>query len=67
MRTHQLTESRGAYIAVLIITLLDLPIELSKDSPAWSREGDTLLTNVAEWVGRCKSRCFANWIMLILV
>ncbi|KAG0648919.1 Ras s prenyltransferase subunit beta [Hyphodiscus hymeniophilus] len=46
---------RGAYIAVLIISLLDLPIELPKTSPAWSREGDTFLANLPEWVGRCQT------------
>lgn len=50
----QLTAFSGAYIAAVIITLLDLPLELPKQSPAWSREGDTLLTNLPEWVGRCK-------------
>lgn len=44
----------GAYCAVVIITLLDLPIDLPNESSAWSREGDTLLTGLPEWVGRCK-------------
>lgn len=46
---------RGAYCAAVIITLLDLPIELPKDSPAWSREGMTLLTGLPEYVSRCQT------------
>jgi protein farnesyltransferase subunit beta len=49
--THILS---GAYCAVVIITLLDLPLDLPKDSSAWSQGGDTLLTGLPEWVGRCK-------------
>jgi hypothetical protein len=47
-------DKRGAYCAAVAISLLDLPLELSRDSPAWSREGDTLLTGLPEWIGRCK-------------
>lgn len=43
----------GAYIAAVLITLLNLPLELSKDSPAWS-EGATLLSGLAEYIARCK-------------
>jgi protein farnesyltransferase subunit beta len=50
-----LTAFRGAYIAAVIITLLDLPLDLPRESPAWSREGATLLTLLPEWVTRCKS------------
>ncbi|TVY24793.1 Protein farnesyltransferase subunit beta [Lachnellula hyalina] len=46
---------RGAYIAVVIMTLLDLPLELPRESPAWSREGSTFLTGLPEWVGRCQT------------
>ncbi|CZR57062.1 related to RAM1-protein farnesyltransferase, beta subunit [Phialocephala subalpina] len=46
---------RGAYIAAVILTLLDLPIELSRESPAWSREGGTLLTNLPEWISKCQT------------
>ncbi|CZS99160.1 related to RAM1-protein farnesyltransferase, beta subunit [Rhynchosporium graminicola] len=46
---------RGAYIATVIITLLDIPFELHPDSPAWSREGATLLTGLPEWISRCQS------------
>ncbi|KAE9370437.1 terpenoid cyclases/Protein prenyltransferase [Stipitochalara longipes BDJ] len=46
---------RGAYCAAVIITLLDLPLELPHDSPAWSGEGTTLLTGLAEWVRRCQT------------
>jgi hypothetical protein len=53
--TRILIAYRGAYIAAVIITLLDLPLELPRESPAWSREGATLLTLLPEWVTRCKS------------
>ncbi|KAH9216430.1 terpenoid cyclases/protein prenyltransferase alpha-alpha toroid [Leptodontidium sp. 2 PMI_412] len=46
---------RGAYIAAVIITLLDIPLELHPDSPAWSREGATLLTGLSEWISRCQT------------
>ncbi|TVY86476.1 Protein farnesyltransferase subunit beta [Lachnellula willkommii] len=46
---------RGAYIAMVILTLLDLPLELPQESPAWSREGTTFLTGLPEWVGRCQT------------
>jgi protein farnesyltransferase subunit beta len=49
-----LSSLRGAYCAAVIITLLDLPLELSRESPAWSREGMTLLTGLPEYVSRCK-------------
>jgi len=35
------------------MTLLDLPLDLRRDSPAWSREGLTLLSGLPEWVSRC--------------
>ncbi|KAL3423648.1 prenyltransferase and squalene oxidase [Phlyctema vagabunda] len=45
---------RGVYCASVVITLLNLPLELSRDSPAWS-EGATLLTNVPEWIASCQT------------
>lgn len=44
----------------MIITLLDLPLELPRDSPAWTNEGATLLTGLAEWVRRCRSRSLVD-------
>ncbi|KAI1004342.1 Protein farnesyltransferase subunit beta [Podosphaera aphanis] len=43
---------RGAYCAMVIIALLNLPIELSQES---SNEGHTLLTGLPEWVARCQT------------
>jgi hypothetical protein len=57
-RIKILTIYRGAYCAAVIITLLDLPVELPRDSPAWSGEGATLLTGLAEWVRRCTLKCY---------
>ncbi|PBP27932.1 prenyltransferase and squalene oxidase [Diplocarpon rosae] len=46
---------RGAYIATVIITLLDLPLELHPDSPAWSHEKTNLITGLPEWISRCQT------------
>ncbi|KAG9228979.1 CaaX farnesyltransferas-like protein beta subunit Ram1 [Amylocarpus encephaloides] len=46
---------RGAYCAVVIISLLGLPLELPKDSPSWSSEHQSLLTGLPEWVARCQT------------
>ncbi|KAH8599639.1 terpenoid cyclases/protein prenyltransferase alpha-alpha toroid [Bisporella sp. PMI_857] len=43
---------RGAYCAAVIISLLNLPLDLPRDSPAWSEKGATLLTNLPEYVAR---------------
>jgi len=55
---HVLIYNRGAYCAMVAISLLNLPLDLPRDSPAWSREGDTLLTGLPEWIGRCKLGIF---------
>ncbi len=39
----------------MIITLLNLPLELPRDSPAWTNESATLLTGLGEWIRRCRS------------
>ncbi|KAB5518818.1 terpenoid cyclases/protein prenyltransferase alpha-alpha toroid [Coniochaeta sp. 2T2.1] len=47
---------RGAYCAAVIITLLDLPLNLTRESPAWDGdEGKSLFTGVAEYVRRCQT------------
>jgi protein farnesyltransferase subunit beta len=47
---------RGAYCAAVIITLLDLPLNLTPESPAWTGdESQTLFSGVPEYVRRCKS------------
>ncbi|CAI0654935.1 unnamed protein product [Colletotrichum noveboracense] len=40
---------RGAYCAAVIVTLLNLPLELSTDSPAWTPERPTLFTGLADY------------------
>ena len=46
---------RGAYCAAVVITLLSLPLNLTRESPAWDGdEGKTLFTGLAEYVRRCK-------------
>ncbi|OHE94247.1 prenyltransferase and squalene oxidase [Colletotrichum orchidophilum] len=46
---------RGAYCATVIVTLLDLPLDLSTDSPAWTPERPTLFTGLADYVRRCQT------------
>ncbi|TQS35458.1 hypothetical protein Golomagni_04121 [Golovinomyces magnicellulatus] len=46
---------RGAYCAVVIIALLNLPIDLERESPLWSRDGMSLLTGLPEWISRCQT------------
>ncbi|PKS11495.1 hypothetical protein jhhlp_003259 [Lomentospora prolificans] len=46
---------RGAYCAAVIITLLNIPLDLSPDSPAWTPERPTLFTGLADYVRRCQT------------
>lgn len=46
---------RGAYCAATVITLLDLPLDLSRESLAWSHGCTSLLTNLPEWLSRCQT------------
>ena len=47
-------ESRGAYCAAVIISLLHLPLDLAPDSPARAGGHTRLFDGLAEWVRRCK-------------
>lgn len=46
---------RGAYIAAVIITLLDLPLDLTPDSPAYDGGRLNLLSGMAEYVRSCQT------------
>jgi len=46
---------RGAYCAMVIVSLLNLPLELPPDSPARVKGDETFLTGLAEWVSRCQT------------
>ncbi|KAK1759547.1 terpenoid cyclases/protein prenyltransferase alpha-alpha toroid [Echria macrotheca] len=47
---------RGAYCAAVIITLLNLPLELTPESPAYTPDGSTnLLSGLADYVRRCQT------------
>ncbi|KAF4992446.1 hypothetical protein FGRMN_7191 [Fusarium graminum] len=46
---------RGAYCAAVIISLLNLPLELSQDSPARSAGHTGLFTGLADYVHRCQT------------
>jgi hypothetical protein len=53
--SYSLAPSSGAYCAAVIVSLLNLPLELPSDSPAKARETDTLLTGIPEYIRRCKA------------
>ncbi len=36
------------------MSILDLPLDLSRDSPAWTPDGATLYTGLADYVRRCE-------------
>lgn len=44
---------RGAFCALVIISLLGLPLELPHDAPARRSGCDSFLTNLGEWIGKC--------------
>ncbi|KAJ4018156.1 CAAX farnesyltransferase (FTase) subunit beta [Fusarium irregulare] len=46
---------RGAYCAAVIISLLNLPLELSQDSPARSAGHTGLFAGLADYVHRCQT------------
>ncbi|KAH9907448.1 terpenoid cyclases/Protein prenyltransferase [Xylariomycetidae sp. FL2044] len=46
---------RGAYCAAVIITLLQLPLALSPDSPAETTQQSDLFTGLANYVRRCQT------------
>ena len=46
---------RGAYCAMTIITLLNLPLELPPDAPARKAGLTSFLDGLGEWVGRCQT------------
>lgn len=45
----------GAYCAMTIVSLLDLPISLPSSSPARSSGHETFQDGLIAWIGRCKS------------
>ncbi|KAF2753885.1 terpenoid cyclases/Protein prenyltransferase [Pseudovirgaria hyperparasitica] len=46
---------RGAYCAMTIVSLLNLPLELPKGSPARVNGDETFFTGLPEWISRCQS------------
>ncbi|KAK0385321.1 hypothetical protein NLU13_7797 [Sarocladium strictum] len=46
---------RGAYCAAVIISLLNLPLDLAPDSPARASGHTRLFDGLAEWVRRCQT------------
>ncbi|KAI9688347.1 MAG: CAAX farnesyltransferase (FTase) subunit beta [Bathelium mastoideum] len=48
-------DMRGAYCAMTIISLLNLPLELPAGSPARIKGDETFLTGLMDWISRCQS------------
>lgn len=46
---------RGAYCATVVISLLNLPTDLTPESPAWTPDHPTLFTKLPEYVQRCQT------------
>ncbi|KAI7221384.1 terpenoid cyclases/Protein prenyltransferase [Hortaea werneckii] len=46
---------RGAYCAMTVITLLNLPLTLPSDSPARTAGLETFVDGLGEWVSRCQT------------
>ncbi|CAN8098096.1 unnamed protein product [Discula destructiva] len=46
---------RGAYCAAVIVSLLNLPLDLTPDAPAWTPGHPTLFTNLADYVQKCQT------------
>lgn len=43
----------GAYCALILITLLSLPLDLPQDAPARSSNYNTFIDGLPEWISRC--------------
>ena len=49
-------DTRGAYTAMVLVTLLDLPLNLPEDSPAKKVAGlQTFTDNLPEWLSSCQT------------
>ena len=46
---------RGAFCALVVLSLLNLPIELPPDAPARAEGMTTFLDGLGEWVSRCQT------------
>ncbi|KAG4034023.1 hypothetical protein MFRU_003g00020 [Monilinia fructicola] len=46
---------RGAYCALILITLLSLPIDLPQDASARSSNYTTFIDGLPEWISRCQT------------
>ncbi|KAF2493244.1 terpenoid cyclases/Protein prenyltransferase [Lophium mytilinum] len=46
---------RGAFCAMVIVALLNLPLELPPTSPARIKGDETFLTKLPEWISRCQT------------
>jgi protein farnesyltransferase subunit beta len=49
------TDVRGAYCALTVMALLNLPWDLPNDSPAKLHPDDNLLTRLPEWLASCQT------------
>lgn len=55
MTTGGEEDIRGAYCALVVLSLLNLPLELPEDAPARQQGLTSFLDNLGEWIGRCQA------------
>lgn len=55
MAVHGERDVRGAYCAMIAVSLLNLPLSLTHDCEAAKQKGATLITGLGAWIGRCQS------------
>jgi len=57
---YQLTDYSGAYCAMVLISLLRLPLELPHDAPTRLDGKTSFLDDLPEWLSQCK------WVIPVL-
>lgn len=55
MTTGGEEDIRGAYCALTVLSLLNIPLELPQDAPARAHGLTSFLDNLGEWVGKCQA------------
>lgn len=56
-------EYRGAYCAMTIIVLLEIPLELPPNAPARASGFTSFLDGLPEYLSRCTVPCSKLWAM----
>lgn len=55
MTTGGEEDIRGAYCALIVLSLLNIPLELPPDAPARKQGLTSFLDNLGSWIGRCQA------------